>query len=139
MKKWTSLLLACFIAGCATHPDDIKPAYISPLQYQHYDCSQLALEAQRISQRIQELYFHLKKRADSDAFMMTAAWLVFWPSLFFIQGDKADTAEYARLKGEYEAVQKAAIEKHCTFDMPPFEELVKSKNQQTTSNPGGVP
>lgn len=39
--------------------------------------------------------------------------VVFWPALFFLGGTIRQEAEYARLKGEYDAVQQAAIEQKC--------------------------
>ena len=46
--------------------------------------------------------------------MITGAGLIlFWPALFFIGGTKEQEAEYARLKGEYEALDKVAIQKNC--------------------------
>ena len=46
--------------------------------------------------------------------MITGAVLIlFWPALFFIGGTKEQEAEYARLKGEYEALDKVAIKKNC--------------------------
>jgi hypothetical protein len=40
--------------------------------------------------------------------------VVFWPALFFLAGDDQKEA-LARLKGEYEALQAAAIRKDCGF------------------------
>ena len=39
--------------------------------------------------------------------------LLFWPALFALGGTKQQEAEYARLKGEYDALQQAAIVKKC--------------------------
>ena len=39
--------------------------------------------------------------------------VVFWPAAFFIKGDGHTAAELGRLKGEFEAVEKASIEKTC--------------------------
>ena len=39
--------------------------------------------------------------------------VLFWPALFALGGTKQQEAEYARLRGEYDAVQQAAIQKKC--------------------------
>ena len=46
--------------------------------------------------------------------------MIFWPAAFFIKGDGASAAELGRLKGEFEALEKASIEKRCglKFDRP---------------------
>ena len=39
--------------------------------------------------------------------------ILFWPTLFFLDGDSSASVEYARLKGEREALEKVAIQKNC--------------------------
>ncbi len=42
--KIATLVLSSFIIGCASSPDKIKTAYVSPMQYKNYDCDQIASE-----------------------------------------------------------------------------------------------
>jgi hypothetical protein len=42
-------LSSIFLAGCATRSSDIAEAYVSPIQYQSYSCTQLREEAARVS------------------------------------------------------------------------------------------
>ncbi|MGB6119087.1 MAG: hypothetical protein WBF87_12785 [Mesorhizobium sp.] len=53
------------------------------------------------------------KQATSDAVALTVGVVIFWPALFFMDGDGAKAAELGRLKGEMEAVQSAAIRNNC--------------------------
>jgi hypothetical protein len=39
--------------------------------------------------------------------------VIFWPSLFFIGGDKVNAAQLAHLKGEMDAIQQVSIQKQC--------------------------
>jgi len=39
--------------------------------------------------------------------------VLFWPSLFFIRGDRETRAELARLKGELDAIEQMSIRKNC--------------------------
>lgn len=39
--------------------------------------------------------------------------VLFWPALFALGGTKQQEADYARLRGEYDAVQQAMIAKKC--------------------------
>lgn len=63
--------------------------------------------------------------------------LVFWPSLFLLEGgDGPEASEYARLKGTYEALRTVAVQKKCSLEiLPPSpEELIKledDKNKKT--------
>lgn len=102
------------VTGCATHPDKIATASVSPLQYQSYDCAQIGAELERVSGRANELYAGLKKDADNDTAQMTVGMILFWPTLFFLEGgDGPEAAEYAKLKGEREALEKVAIQQRC--------------------------
>ena len=101
------------MAGCATSSRDITPSYVSPLQYQGFDCMQLASEAQRIQGRVVELGGRLDKAAENDKALVGVGVVLFWPALFFLGGTKAQEAEYGRLRGEYDAVQQAAIVRKC--------------------------
>ena len=42
--------------------------------------------------------------------------LVFWPTLFWLEGkDSAEANEYRLLKGETEAMHTASVQKKCGF------------------------
>ena len=110
-----AVVLAVFLVadGCAKRSQDAAAAYASPLQYEQYSCSQLAAEASRVSQRAGELSGVQDSKRTSDKVATAAAIIVFWPAAFFVSGDDAQTAELARLKGEFEAIQKVSITKNC--------------------------
>jgi hypothetical protein len=102
-----------YLSGCATASKDITAAYVSPVQYQSYDCQQLAAETERLQSRYTELGGRLDQAATNDKTLMGVGLVLFWPALFALGGTKSQEAEYSRLKGEYDAVQKAAVEKRC--------------------------
>lgn len=99
--------------GCAKRSEDVAAAYVSPLQYQQYSCTQLAAEASRVSQRAAELSGVQDSKRTRDKVATTAAVIVFWPAAFLVSGDDAQTAELARLKGEFNAIQEVSIQKNC--------------------------
>ena len=91
----------------------------SPMQFQAYDCDQLSAEAQRIRSRASQLSGRLDKAADNDKWIMAAGLLLVWPALFALGGTKEQEAEYARLKGEYDAVHQSAVIKKCPGAVTP--------------------
>jgi hypothetical protein len=115
MKKTLAIFLSSTMAisGCATASKDVASSYVSPLQYQTYDCGQLAAESQRIQTRVVELGGRLDQAASNDKAIAGVGIILFWPVLFALGGTKSQEAEFGRLKGETEAVQKTAIEKRC--------------------------
>ena len=102
------------VSACATHPNKISAAYVSPLKYQNYDCQQIALEQRSIEQRTNVLFHHLKSRNNSDKWMMGVGLVVAWPALLFLKGNNgAENTEYAQLKGDYEALRMGSVQRKC--------------------------
>lgn len=113
-----SLALA-LLASCATSPKDIRAAYVSPLLYQDFTCDQLILEMDHVGRRVSELYISLDKRAKADQAQTGVGLILFWPALFLLDGDGPEAQEYARLKGEYEAIYTQVRRKDCGNELPP--------------------
>lgn len=113
MKKTIVALVAVSLVGCATNPDNISAAYVSPIQYQSYSCPQLREEATRVSSRAIQVSGAQSSKATTDAVAMTVGIVVFWPALFFLKGDGTTAAEVSRLKGEMDAIEQASIRKKC--------------------------
>ena len=113
MKKTIVAVVAFSLVGCATSPDNISAAYVSPIQYQSYSCPQLREEATRVSSRAIQVSGVQSSKATTDAVAMTVGVVVFWPALFFLKGDGTTAAEVSRLKGEMDAIEQASIRKKC--------------------------
>lgn len=110
------------VSACASPPSEIQPHYVSTLEYRDYDCDQLAEEARRISHRAQQLHASLQKKADNDAAQMGVGLVLFWPTLFFLEGgDGVEAQEYARLKGQRDAIESVSIQRKCGIEFEPIE------------------
>lgn len=117
---------AALFAGCASNPDKIDSAYVSPLKYQKYDCQQLASEMDYVGQRTTKLHQRLKKERKADNWQMGVGLVLFWPALFFLEGgDGPEAAEYSQLKGEFEALRQVSVEKKCSISSRSPEEIIK--------------
>jgi len=114
------------LMGCASNPDKIDAAYVSPLKYDQYDCSQIAMEMDYVGQRTTTLYQRLKKERKADNWQMGVGLVLFWPTLFALEGgDGPEAAEYAQLKGEYEALRTNGVQKKCGIAGDSPEEIMK--------------
>lgn len=107
---------ALSVGGCATSPDKISATYVSPLQYQAYECDALRGELIRIGQRVDAVTGQQRKEASNDAVAMGVGLVLFWPALFFLAGGNDKKEELARLKGEHDALRQAAAIKGCGFE-----------------------
>lgn len=113
IRTGVCLLVLAMLAGCSTASKKIAATYTSPQQYQSYDCAQLAQESHRILVRVKQLGVQLDQAAANDQAIGVVGAVLFWPALLALGGTKQQEAEYARLKGEYEAAEQAAIAKKC--------------------------
>lgn len=140
MKKSIAIVVAFSLVaglGCATSPKKIPAAYVSPLKYKDYDYDQVAAEMDAISRRTNELYYSLRKDARNDKWQMGVGMLLFWPTLFLLEGgDGPEAAEFARLKGEYEALRQVAVQKKFDLNtLPPSpEETIKAAEKEAKEN-----
>lgn len=115
MRVAACTLIGLLIAGCASSSDAIRPAYISPLQYQNLTCQQIGAEMERVSRRASEVAGVQDSNKTQDAWVTGAAIVLFWPAAFFVKGDGPTAAELARLKGEFEALEQVGTQKSCNL------------------------
>lgn len=108
------LLAACALlaAGCATKPENIAPSYVSEMQYLSYTCEQLAEEQARLVAALATASDAQRQARSND----TAGVILLGLPVSSLSGAN-QASNIARLKGELEALQKAAIRKGCVFEL----------------------
>ena len=113
MKRMIAAFLAAsMLSACASSPDKISPSYVSPLEYSNLDCDQVRSELLRVSDHVREVSGVQARAHTRDQVAMGVGLVVFWPALFFLmEGDKKE--ELGRLKGQYDALDDAAIRNKC--------------------------
>jgi hypothetical protein len=118
MKKLLVGLLALLILlmnGCAQKADKIKAAYVTPLTYEKYSCTELKDEAIRVNKRLTEISDQQVKGVVEDAAAVGTGIIFLWPIIFFRAEDEEQKAEIRSLKGQYETIRDVAIKKKCDF------------------------
>ena len=116
--RYRALMLAALLAGlmssgCATRPEDVAAAYVSPPNYSQLNCKQIANAAALVSEKA----FNLRGERDDSKHTWeivppSGAPVVLWPTAF-IANDPAGMAEYTRLKGEFDALLQVSVRKGC--------------------------
>jgi hypothetical protein len=109
------ILCILFFSACSKSAKDITAKYVSPELYSDYDCQQIRAELRNINGKVAALTGDIDANNSTDDMTTTAGLILFWPALFFIGGTKEQEAEYAQLKGEFNALEKISIRKKC-FD-----------------------
>ena len=105
---------AALLAACATSPDKIDAQYVSDAQYASYNCRQIGEEMRRIGLKVSEVTEEQEEAATADAVGMGVGLILFWPALFILATTDDQEADLARLKGEYEALQRSSTKKNCS-------------------------
>jgi len=67
----------------------------------------------RVQSRANQLSGRLDEAASNDKALVGVGMILFWPALFALGGTKQQEAELARLKGEYDALAAAGVNKKC--------------------------
>ena len=105
------------LGGCAADTSQIRASYVSPTEYEDYDCEQIAAEAKRVSRKANEIGFRVDKTAADDDAQTAIGLILFWPALFFLEGEGTqDTHAYADLKGRFEALEEVSVQKKCDIE-----------------------
>jgi len=116
------------VAGCASSSEDISAAYISPIEYQSYTCVQISEELARVSDRARQVAGTVDNAATNDKVAMGVGLVLFWPALFMLKGNGPQQQELAQLKGQYDALNQAAIAKNCRSAVAPPEQTIVAAN-----------
>ena len=132
MEKLLALTLGAglaLLAGCAADTSQIQPSYVSPVEYEDYDCDQIEAEAKRVSRKAHEIGARVDKTAADDDAQTAIGIILFWPALFFLEGSTTpDTQAYADLKGKFEALEEASVKMGCDIE---FREMSPDATGQT--------
>ena len=119
LRTLTIGTLAVIVSACASQPEELSAQHISEVRYSEWSCKQLKLESETIDRRISSLHGQLKKKAGDDQAQMAIGLILFWPTLFFLEGgDGPQAAEFSRLKGEREAIDRVSSLKDCGAIVP---------------------
>lgn len=139
MSRFSNLSPYAFVGlltGCAADTSQIKAEYVSPVKYDEYTCKRLEGEAARLIRRAEEVGARVDKTAADDDAQTGVGLILFWPALFFLEGEEtADTKEFARLRGEMEALEEVSIKKECGIEfksLPASGQMHKGQEQSVT-------
>lgn len=108
-----ALAASSLVCACASKPENISATYVSPALYGAYQCEELMLERERITAKVTEVSRAQSDKASNDAVATGVGVILFWPALLFLASGSDREAELASLKGNYDAISQAAIQKKC--------------------------
>ena len=117
MKKLVLVGLMVLISACTT----VKPSYVSPAQYQSWNCMQLQTEYNRIGQYINAGIETPKRTGMGVGWGLGGGWgrggWGFGPTVSVNLGQSSNTkrTEKSKLLGQQDAIVQAGRFKGCTI------------------------
>lgn len=128
MKTYHILSFALLAAavcggGCASRPENIPPAYASEMTYRGWTEEQMRAEQERLKAALSSAAAQQHKTRANDT---AGVWLLGVP-ISSMTGRGVES-EIARLKGELEALQKAATAAGFSIPAVDLEELTRRKS-----------
>lgn len=106
-------VLGFSVSGCAKRAHEVQATYTPSARYSSMTCDQIGEELNRVAADVARVSGKQDDAAQRDAIVTGVGLVLFWPALLVLAaGDDAE--ELSRLKGEYEALDRARAEKRCT-------------------------
>ena len=78
IKIILSLAVMVSFSGCATSAKHVSPTYVSPVQYQHYNCDQIEQELTRCSRTVEQVTGQHGLAANKEDWAMGVGMVVYW-------------------------------------------------------------
>jgi hypothetical protein len=119
-----AILATLLLGGCATAPENIAPIYVSDFSYSNWTCKQMAEEQPRLVAALATASAAQTQARNDD---IAGVILIGLPVSSLSGSNMAH--EVARLKGELQALQRAAILKNCSLPAVRVEEPPSPKPQ----------
>lgn len=104
--KWLSICFAVMLTACTSSPES-DPTYVSPTQYQNYNCGQISAEMNRISAKIEQA-----SQADNENQVLGAAVTAFAIYRGYSFNNNENIA-LKRLHNQYDILEQTSIQKEC--------------------------
>ena len=114
------LLGAMYLGSCATLPEKIAPADMNTAPYANWSCEQLSHESPQITATLAGASEAQRRCRNKDI----AGILFIGLPVGSLTGCRK-TEEIARLKGELQALQHAAVVIHCPLDTATMDSSLK--------------
>jgi len=108
-------LFLMVVASCSTaqKASEVQSIKVSVAPYLRMDCKELATEQSNLVRDAESLGAQVDSDYQSDKNAELAAWILFAPAAFLIDGNAENAGKLASVKGQLDAVQDAMKVNKC--------------------------
>ena len=112
---YTLPFLILVISSCSTAQKayEVMPINVSVAPYLKMTCKELATEQASLISKAQSIGAQVDSEEQSDKNMEIAAWILFAPAAFLMDGNAESAAQLGSVKGQLEAVTDAMKVNEC--------------------------
>jgi hypothetical protein len=108
----TVSLLVITFSGCAPKANQVPASYVSHSKYMNKSCEALDYKMENISKELVLATKDQNSAHNRDVAMAVVGTILFWPA-YFAMAISDDSEHLSYLKGEYQALDEAMINKGC--------------------------
>jgi len=123
MRLPVLVLTLVTLSACAKSPESIQAAYVSPVQYDAWTCSQLGEEASRVNDALTTASSQQRTARRND----TMGVIFLGLPVSSLSGGNV-TEQVASLKGHRDVIAKAATRKDCSLPVLVDPMIVTAEN-----------
>jgi hypothetical protein len=109
MRCAFAIFVVTVVGACAQNPENVRPAYVSPIAYESLSCQQLRKESARLLGEFVLVAMQQNQAKNNDLYGLILP--VVPVTVEFATEDYSP--QIAVLKGQMAAVDQAAMEKNC--------------------------
>ena len=113
------LLIALGLSACAQASGDVRPVYTPATNFSDLTCDQLREKLLDVQGKVTVVAGQQDQKRKVDQTATGVGLVLFWPALIAMPLTADHKRELGVLKGEYEAIGRAAEMKQCKIAAPP--------------------
>ena len=112
---YTLPVLIIALSSCSTAQKayEVQPINVSVAPYLKMTCKELSTEQSSLLKEAESVGATVDSEQQSDKNMEIAAWVLFAPAAFFMDGNAESAAKLGSIKGQLEAVTDAMKVNEC--------------------------
>ena len=112
---YTLPVLIIALSSCSTAQKayEVQPINVSVAPYLKMTCKELSTEQSSLLKEAESVGATVDSEQQTDKNMEIAAWVLFAPAAFFMDGNAESAAELGSIKGQLEAVTDAMKVNEC--------------------------
>ena len=114
LRAFMCSTVLCMVTGCATAPEEIAAIEYPDAAYSGLSCQEVTAERMRVQDAVLEATGRQRADRKTDVAWAWTGAILFAPALFLMDGNDENATRLAKLKGQYESLNRVSAAKRCS-------------------------